>query len=50
MNDFTPPEPRPIGAIIGPDPAAWLAKVMGLPRDYVAAKLAQANATLKDAA
>src|SRR5690606_11431697 len=38
--------PRPAADIIGPDPAAWLARVTGLPYAYVATKLAEARAHL----
>ena len=38
--------PRPVADIVGPDPAAWLARVTGLPYVYVASKLAEARARL----
>jgi len=38
--------PRPVADIIGPDPAAWLANITGLPYVYVATKLAEARAHL----
>ena len=38
--------PRPVADIIGPDPAAFLARVTGLPYVHVATKLAEARAHL----
>lgn len=46
MAETQSSRPRPVADIIGPDPAAWLAKVTGLPYAYVATKLAEARAHL----
>ena len=40
MADSHPTGPRTVADIIGPDPARWLAAIMGLPVEHVRVKLA----------